>query len=110
MNLILLLIIITFVISILFVIYKKNRKINTIAVLTGAFGYMMVYISLITLSIRRGVLLPIILYAVAILIFVMLCAVGIKANLKKPKVHWFIEISNVICQLLVAVGTIILFK
>ena len=40
----------------------------------------------------------------------MLRGIGIKANLKNPKVHWIIEISNVICQFLVAFGTIILFK
>jgi hypothetical protein len=39
----------------------------------------------------------------------MLCGIGIKANLKKPKVHWLIEISNVICQGLVAIATLILF-
>jgi hypothetical protein len=70
----------------------------------------MLYISLITLSIRNNLVLPVILYGLAILLFVMLCGIGIKANLKNPKVHWVIEISNVICQLLVAISTIILFK
>ena len=40
----------------------------------------------------------------------MLCGIGIKANLKNPKVHWVIEISNVICQGLVALGTFLLFS
>lgn len=40
----------------------------------------------------------------------MLCGIGIKVNLKNPKVHWVIEISNVVCQLLVAIGTVFLFK
>ena len=47
---------------------------------------------------------------IAILLFVMLCGIGIKADLKNPKVHWVIEISNVLCQLLVAIATLILFK
>ena len=49
------------------------------------------------------------MYAIAILLFVMLCGIGIKANLKNPKVHWVIEMSNVLCQFLVAAATILLF-
>lgn len=94
----------------LFLIYIKTKKINTIAVLTGAFGYNMLYISLITLSINKQLILPVVLYFLAIIIFIMLCVIGIKANLKKPKVHWIIEISNVICQFLVVFGTFIVFK
>jgi hypothetical protein len=67
------------------------------------------YISLITLAIKNNIVLPVILYGIAILLFIMLCAVGIKADLKNPKVHWVIEISNVVCQGLVALATIILF-
>lgn len=40
----------------------------------------------------------------------MLCGIGIRADLKNPKVHWTIEISNVLCQLLVAVATVVLFS
>jgi hypothetical protein len=109
-SLVILLIISLILILLLFLTYKKSKKINTIAVLTGAFGYLMLYISLITLSIRNAYVLPIILYGVAILLFIMLCGIGIKANLKNPKVHWVIEISNVICQFLVAVSSILLFK
>ena len=96
------------IVAVLVFMYKKSRKVNTIAVLTGAAGYLLVYISLITLSIRKPATLPIIMYAIAILLFVMLCGIGIKANLKNPKVHWVIEISNVLCQFLVAAATIIL--
>lgn len=70
----------------------------------------MLYSSLITMSIRNHYILPIFLYGFDIVLFVMLCGIGIKANLKNPKVHWVIEISNVICQLLVAVSTLLLFK
>lgn len=66
----------------------KSRKINTIAVLTGAFGYIFIYTSLITLSIRTNNILPTLFYAFAIVLFIMLCNIGIKANLKDPKVHW----------------------
>ena len=90
-------------------IYSESRKINTIAVLTGAAGYMLLYISLIVLAMQKGILMPVLFYALAIIFFVMLCGIGIKANLMDPKVHWVIEISNVMCQLLVAVGTVILF-
>ena len=91
-------------------VYRKSRKANTIAVLTGAIGYLLIYTSLIVLSFRRGVRLPIVLYAFAIILFVMLCGIGIKANLKDPKVHWVIEISNVLCQFSVAFATILLFQ
>ena len=96
------------IVAVLVLMYKKSRKVNTIAVLTGAVGYLLLYISLITQSIRKPAALPIIMYAIAILLFVMLCGIGIKANLKNPKVHWVIEISNVLCQFLVAAATIIL--
>ena len=96
------------IVAVLVLMYKRSRKVNTIAVLTGAAGYLLLYISLITLSIRKPAVLPIIMYAIAILLFVMLCGIGIKANLKNPKVHWVIEISNVLCQFLVAAATIIL--
>ena len=109
LNWIILAAVIAVIIAALTAIYLKTKRLNTIAVLTGAFGYLLIYTSLITLSIRSGVVVPIILYALAILLFVMLCGIGIKADLKDPKVHWVIEISNVICQLLVAVATVILF-
>ena len=90
--------------------YKKSRKINTIAVLTGAFGYLMIYFYLILMSVKRALYLPILLYALAILLFIMLCGIGINANLKNPKVHWVIEASNVLCQTFVAVATVLLFR
>ena len=31
----------------------------------------------------------------------MLCGIGIKANLKDPKVHWVIKASNVVCHALI---------
>ena len=92
----------------LILIYRKSRKINTIAVLTGAAGYLMIYASLFTLAARQCFVPSIIMYAAAILLFVMLCGIGIKANLKNPKVHWVIEASNVVCQALVAVATLML--
>ena len=108
-NIITLLIIIGVIISLLLFIFLINKKLNTIAVLTGMFGYLMLYISLITLSIRLGLFIPIILYGIAILLFLMLVCIGIKADLKNPKVHWIIEISNVLCQFLVMLGTLIIF-
>ena len=106
----LLILLLLIIIGLLFMTYRKTKKINTIAVLTGACGYLMLYISLITLSIKLGLIIPIILFALAIILFVMLCGIGIKANLKDPKVHWKIEVTNVICQFLVMLGTIIVFK
>lgn len=90
-------------------LWYKTGKFNTVAVLIGAVGYLMLYISLITLSIKKGMIPPVILYALAICLFVFLCLVGILSNLKNAKVHWVIEISNVICQFSVALGTLILF-
>ena len=89
-------------------LWYKTGKFNTVAVLIGAVGYLMIYASLITLSIRNGVILPVILYALAICLFVFLCLVGILSNLKNAKVHWVIEISNVVCQSSVAMATVIL--
>ena len=89
-------------------LWYKTGKFNTVAVLIGAVGYLMIYVSLIMLSIRNGVMLPVILYALAICLFVFLCLVGILSNLQNAKVHWVIEISNVICQFSVALATVIL--
>ena len=97
------------IVVLLILIYSKNKKINTVAVLTGAAGYLLIYTSLITLSVRTGKTVPVIMYGTAIMLFLMLVGIGIKADLKKPKVHWVIEISNVICQLLVAIATVVLF-
>ena len=105
----LLCILIAVIIVLLTLIYLKSRKINTIAVLIGAAGYLLLYTSLITLSVRKGIVAPVIMYAFAILLFIMLCGIGIRADLKNPKVHWVIEASNVICQMLVAIATIVLF-
>lgn len=102
-------IIMALVILLLVMQYRKNKKLNTIAVLIGAVGYLMLYISLITLSIRKGIILPIVLYGLAIMLFVMLIGIGIKADLKNPKIHWVIEISNVTCQLFVTIATLVLF-
>ena len=101
-----------FLLAVIFLafVYRKSRKANTIAVLTGAIGYLLIYSSLILLSLRKAMGVPVILYALAILLFVMLCGIGIKANLKDPKVHWVIEISNVLCQFLVALATVLLYK
>ena len=106
---ILLILLLILIITFLALIYISRKKMNTIAVLTGAFGYLLLYTSLIALSIKKGLTLPIVLYCIAILLFLMLCTIGIKANLKKPKVHWVIEVSNILCQLLVAIGTLVLF-
>ncbi|MBQ0098040.1 MAG: hypothetical protein KBS62_03800 [Oscillospiraceae bacterium] len=89
-------------------LWYKTGKFNTVAVLIGAVGYLMLYVSMITLSIRAGVVLPVIFYALAICLFVFLCLVGIFSNLKNAKVHWVIEISNVFCQFFVALATVIL--
>ncbi|MBQ1827560.1 MAG: hypothetical protein II126_06250 [Erysipelotrichaceae bacterium] len=97
------------ILSFLGFVYSRRRKLNTVAVLIGAFGYLMIYSSLITLSVQKGLIASVIMYGMAILLFVMLCGIGIKADLKNPKVHWVIEISNVICQGLVALATVLLF-
>lgn len=97
------------IVALLVLLYRKTKKFNTIAVLTGAFGYVLIYSSLITLSVQRGVTASIVLYALAIVLFVMLCGIGIRADLKNPKVHWVIEISNVVCQLFLTIATLLLF-
>jgi len=97
------------IVAFLVFFYAKRRKINTIAVLTGAFGYLLIYISLIVLSVQKGSVIPIVLYALSFLMLGTLCGVGIRADLKDPKIHWILEISNGTCQMLVAIATVILF-
>ncbi len=109
-NAVLFFMIILIAIILLILFYLKNKKMNTIAVLTGALGYLLIYISLIICSIHFHKIISIIFYCFAICLFIMLCGIGINANLKNPKIHWIIEISNVICQLLVTTATILLFQ
>lgn len=93
----------------LFAILKKGGKFNTVAVLCGAAGYLMFYICMIIMNVINANIVPVCLFAAAICLFVFLVLIGIKSNLMNPKVHWVIEASNVICQFLVALGTILSF-
>lgn len=97
-------------IGLLIYIVYKTKKFNTTAVLTGAIGYILIYTSLITLSIKTGITTSVVLYCIAIFLFVSLVLIGIKGNLKDARVHWVIEICNVICQGSVAIATVLLFK
>lgn len=106
-NIIILSIILACIVGLL-IFYFIIKNSNTIAVLVGALGYILIYISLILLSIEYCLIVPIIMYAFAIVLFLMLCLIGIKSDLKNPRVHWIIESSNIICQLLVATATMIL--
>lgn len=94
---------------VLYLLYNKTKKFNTIAVLTGVIGYLFIYVSLITLALQNDIIISAILYGISICFSLALCMVGIKANLKDARVHWILEISNIICQCSVAIGTIILF-
>ena len=96
--------------AVIALLWHRTGKFNTAAVLIGAVGYLMLYASLITLSARAGRTVPVILYALAICLFAFLCLVGILAKLKDAKIHWVIEISNVVCQLSVAVAAVLLFQ
>ena len=90
-------------------VYGKTKKANTIAVLTGAFGYILIYAAMIVFSLRSGALLPVVLYGIAILLFIALCLIGMRADLKDARIHWVIEISNVLCQLCVMLATLLSF-
>lgn len=93
----------------LLLIYLKSKKFNNIAVLIGAIGYLLIYISLITQSINNQLVVPIILYGIAICLYLILIGIGVKADLKDVRIHWVIEITNIVCQSLVALSTIFLF-
>ena len=102
--------IILFTLALLALMLYKSKKFNTVAVLIGAFGYILLYFSLINTSLIKALYLPLIMYIIAICLFIFLALVGIMSDLKNPRVHWVIEISNVLCQGLVAIATILLFK
>ncbi len=108
-NMIIFVSIILVSIIILILIYLKTKKFNNIAVLIGAIGYLLIYISLIAKSISSHLIIPVILYGIAICFYFMLICIGVKANLKDARVHWILEISNIICQSSVAIGTALLF-
>jgi len=91
-------------------VYLKTKKFNNIAVLVGGIGYLLIYISLISIAIEESLIVPVIFYGIAICLYVLLIGIGLRANLKDARVHWVIEISNILCQIAVAIGTIILFS
>ena len=101
--------ILVLLLGLLTVLYLKQKKFNTIAVLMGAIGYLLIYISLIVLSISNAVTLALIFIVLAIILYLFLIGIGIKADLKNPKVHWILE-CNVLCQMFVMITTLILFK
>lgn len=107
-NIVFIVIVLASIILLLFV-FLKTKKFNNIAVLIGAVGYLLIYISLIAKAIYCNLNIPIVLYGIAICFYLMLIGIGLKANLKDARIHWLLEISNIICQSSVAVGTIILF-
>lgn len=109
-KLVIMLIIIAIALGLFATIYMKNKKLNTVAVLIGMVGYLMIYCSLITMAISIHKIVSIIMYAIAIILFIYLVLVGCCSDLKKAKVHWAIEISNVICQGLVAISTLLLLQ
>ena len=103
-----LLLIVAAAVILLLLIYAKTKRFNDIAVLTGFTGYLAIYISLFALALKDGVTVSVALLAVAILLFLFLIGIGLKADLKDPKIHWIIESTNIICQLCVAVGTVLI--
>lgn len=96
--------------SLLCIIFFKSKKFNTVAVLIGLIGYCFIHISLIIYAVNYGLKLSIILYAMAIIMQIFLVLIGCFSDLKLARVHWTIEITNVICQGLVALSTILLFN
>ncbi len=96
-------------IILLLMIYLKSKKFNTIAVLIGMVGYLLIYSSLIKTAIKSNYYLSIILYSIAICFMIFLVLIGVFSNLKKAKVHWTLEICNVLCQGFVALSTVLLF-
>ncbi|MBR2990045.1 MAG: hypothetical protein IKF51_01120, partial [Solobacterium sp.] len=98
------------IIAFLVMIVRKTKKLNTAAVLTGALGYLMIYAGLIFLSLSMGRYLSVCLYVLAIGLFITLVRTGIKADLYDARVHWFIELTNILCQGSVALGTYLLFR
>ena len=98
------------VLALLGAMYYKKRKFNTIAVLIGAVGYILIYTTMISYCLGVGHIPSVVLYAIAICLFVGLVLIGIFANLKDARVHWVIESCNVTCQCCVAIATILAFR
>lgn len=103
-------IIISIALLILGFIYYKSKKFNSIAVLLGMIGYVLIYASLISNALNSGYIVAIVLYAIAIMLMIFLVLLGCFSDLKLPLVHWTLEITNVTCQGLVALSTVLLFK
>ena len=105
-----LIVILAAIVAILAAIKLRGGKFNTVAVLAGAAGYLLIYISMILWSLSVGSTVSVVMYGFAICLFVFLVLVGCKADLMNPKVHWVIEITNVVCQITVAIATILAFR
>ena len=106
----LLMLLVLSILGLLLSVYQSKKKFNTVAVLTGACGYLLIYVTMIYRCARTGHGASVALYAAAIALFVALCGIGIKANLKDARVHWVIEAGNVCCQACVALATVLAFR
>ena len=106
----LMLLLVLSILGLLLSAYQAKKKFNTVAVLTGAFGYLLIYITMIYHCAHTGHAPSVVLYAVAIALFLSLVGIGIKANLKDARVHWVIEGCNVCCQMCVAIATVLAFR
>ena len=93
----------------LYLMYKKMGKFNPIAILTGAVGYLFIYIAFITLGLQAGRPMAVVFFGIAVILYLSLIGIGMKADLMDARVHWVLELTNIGCQASVAIGTIFLF-
>jgi len=84
-------------------------KYNTAAVLTGVVGIVLIYVSMVIMSIRSHKVLPMILAILSFFLTFFLAGVGTKADLYSPAVHWVIELTNIVCQCSLFISAKLLF-
>lgn len=104
-----LIIVLVAIIAILAFLWISTKKFNSAVLFTGTFGYTMIYVSMAIMAVQAGKILPVVFFALACAIMYGLIIFSMKADLTNPKLHWPIEGLNIGCQILFAIGLLILF-
>lgn len=86
-----------------------SKKLNTSVMLMGLTGYTMIYVCMACYAIVNGAWISMALFALACLTMYGIIVFSMKADLSDPKNHWWIEGLNISCQIIFAIGLIILF-
>ena len=87
-----------------------SKKFNTSVMLLGLFGYTMIYVCMAIYAVSAGKWFSFAAFVLACAIMYGIIGFSMKADLTKPKNHWWIEGLNISCQIIFALGLLVLVR